>query len=143
MLIPCLGVFLLHGTAHAERHDHDVVVYGGTSAGVIAAVKAARLGKSVVLIEPTMHVGGMTSSGLGATDTGNKGAIGGLSRDFYARLKKYYDDDAHWRQQKKAEYAGYRGRDEAIWAPCAKTRSDKKWQRRPLKNVLTECKRLR
>lgn len=67
----------------AEPNAYDVVVYGGTSSGVIAAVKAARLGKSVVLIEPGAHLGGLTSGGLGATDIGNKAAIGGMSHAFY------------------------------------------------------------
>ncbi|MBL8793505.1 MAG: FAD-dependent oxidoreductase [Planctomycetia bacterium] len=74
----------------------DVCVYGGTAAGVIAAVKTAQLGKSVVLIEPSKHLGGMTSGGLGWTDFGNKGAIGGMSRDFYRRLGKHYGKEEAW-----------------------------------------------
>ena len=65
-----------------EPAVHDVLIYGGTSGGVTAAVQTARLGKKVVLIEPGKHLGGLTSGGLGATDIGNKKAIGGLSRDF-------------------------------------------------------------
>ncbi len=61
---------------------HDIVVYGGTSAGVVAAVQARKMGKSVVLIEPTRRLGGLTSGGLGQTDIGNKAAIGGLARRF-------------------------------------------------------------
>ena len=63
--------------AGAAEPVYDVVVYGGTSGGVVAAVQAARMGKSVVLIEPGRHLGGLTSGGLGATDIGNKQAIGG------------------------------------------------------------------
>ncbi|MGH7139732.1 MAG: FAD-dependent oxidoreductase [Pirellulales bacterium] len=80
----------------SQSQRYDVVVYGGTSAGVAAAVQAARLGKSVVLIEPARHLGGLTSGGLGATDIGNKGAIGGLSRDFYRRVGKHYGTDEAW-----------------------------------------------
>ena len=69
---------------------YDVVIYGGTSAGVIAAVEVARLGKSVVIVEPGSHLGGLSSGGLGATDIGNKDAIGGLSRDFYKRINQHY-----------------------------------------------------
>ena len=69
-------------TAPPESH-FDVVVYGGTSAGVAAAVQTARMGKTVVLIEPGRHVGGLTSGGLGRTDIGNKRAIGGIAREFY------------------------------------------------------------
>src|SRR5947209_7103114 len=80
----------------AEPDTSDVVVYGGTSGGVIAAVQAARMGKSVVLIEPGKHLGGLTSGGLGMTDSGNKGVIGGVSREFYQRIKKHYDQDSAW-----------------------------------------------
>ena len=80
-----------------DAKSYDVVVYGGTSSGVIAAVKAARLGKSAVLIEPGKHLGGLTSGGLGATDIGNKGAIGGMSRDFYRALGKAYGQEEAWK----------------------------------------------
>ncbi len=68
----------------------DVVVYGGTAAGVIAAVAAAREGKSVRLIDPGRHVGGMVSGGLGATDVGNARAIGGYAREFFDRVHAHY-----------------------------------------------------
>jgi hypothetical protein len=74
-----------------------VVVYGGTSGGVVAAVKAARMGRSVVLVEPGRHLGGLSSGGLGATDIGNKQAIGGMSREFYRRLGKAYGADEAWK----------------------------------------------
>ncbi len=74
----------------AELVDTNVCVYGGTSGGVTAAIEAARLGKSVVLISQNNHLGGMTSGGLGWTDYGNKGAIGGLSREFYRRMGQHY-----------------------------------------------------
>ncbi len=76
--------------ATAEELKADVVVYGGTAGGVIAAVAAAREGKSVVLVEPGRHVGGMVSGGLGATDTGNRRAIGGYSREFFDRVRAHY-----------------------------------------------------
>src|SRR5690349_15735608 len=76
--------------------DFDVAVYGGTSGGVAAAVQAARMGKKVVLIETGKHLGGLTSGGLGATDIGNKGAIGGISRECYRRVGKHYGKDEAW-----------------------------------------------
>ena len=82
----------------------DVVVYGGTSGGVAAAIQTAREGRTVVLIEPTKFLGGLTTGGLGATDIGNKKAIGGLSREFYAEVFKHYADAGHWRDQTRAEY---------------------------------------
>lgn len=88
----------------AEPTEADVVVYGGTSAAVIAAVQAKKMGKSVVVVSPDKHLGGLSAGGLGFTDTGNKAVIGGLSRDFYHRIWKHYDDAASWTWQKKEQY---------------------------------------
>lgn len=78
----------------------DVVVYGGTSAAIAAAVQAKAMGKSVVIVSPDTHVGGLSSSGLGWTDSGNKEVIGGLAREFYRRLKRHYDTPAAWVHQR-------------------------------------------
>src|SRR5689334_1746679 len=82
----------------------DIVVYGGTSSGIIAAIQAKRMGKSVVLIEPSNHLGGLTTGGLGATDIGNKSAIGGLARDFYHRVWQHYQNDAAWTRETREQY---------------------------------------
>ncbi len=74
----------------------DVVIYGGTSAGISAAIQTARLGKSVIIIEPTNRLGGLTTGGLGQTDIGNKQVIGGISREFYQNIRRYYEDSASW-----------------------------------------------
>jgi hypothetical protein len=74
----------------------DICVYGGVSAGVIGAYTAAKYGKQVVLVEPSNHLGGMSSSGLGATDIGNKYAITGLSKDFYRRMGAHYGNLEQW-----------------------------------------------
>lgn len=76
---------------------YDVVIYGQTSAGVIAAVQAKRMGKTVILVGPDKHLGGLSSGGLGATDIGNKTAIGGLSHEFYQRLGKHYGEAEMWK----------------------------------------------
>ena len=89
---------------HAAEHEADVVVYGGTSASVIAAVQVKKMGKSVVIVSPDKRLGGLSSGGLGWTDTGDKSVIGGLSRDFYHRIYNYYQDDAVWKFQKKSDY---------------------------------------
>lgn len=68
--------------------EYDVAVYGGTPAGVTAAVQAARLGKSAVLISFNGYVGGMTSGGLTASDLGQKDSIGGMALEFYQRVGK-------------------------------------------------------
>jgi hypothetical protein len=101
--------------APAPAVDYDVVVYGGTSAGAAAAMQAARMGKTVVLIEPSQHVGGLTTGGLGMTDSGNKAVIGGLSREFYRRVKKHYDRPEAWKYTKRERYKSYRPDDDAMW----------------------------
>jgi hypothetical protein len=87
-----------------EAPSYDVVVYGGTSGGVTAAVAAARLGQRVVLIEPGRHLGGLTSGGLGATDIGKKESIGGLSREFYQRVKQHYANPAAWKYGRPEDF---------------------------------------
>ncbi len=97
---------LCHASNAAPAPDaYDVVIYGGTSAGVIAAVQAGRMGKRVALVEPTKHLGGMTTGGLGATDMGNQKAIAGVSREFYQRILKHYADKSAWKYETPDEYA--------------------------------------
>jgi hypothetical protein len=86
LLLSCLAV----SPAGATQHKAGVVVYGATASGVIAAVAVAGAGRSVLLVEPGKHVGGMVSGGLGATDFGNRAAIGGYSREFFDRVRAYY-----------------------------------------------------
>ena len=82
----------------------DIVIYGGTSGGITAAIQAAREGRTAVLIEPTKFLGGLTTGGLGATDIGNKKAIGGLSREVYAAIGSHYAKDDKWVHQTRADY---------------------------------------
>ena len=70
--------------------SYDIVVYGATSSGITAAIQSSRLGKKVLLIEPGYRIGGLTTGGLGQTDIGNKQAIGGISREFYQKIKSHY-----------------------------------------------------
>lgn len=91
-------------TDNQSLSSADLVIYGGTSAGISAAIQTARLGKSVILIEPTNRLGGLTTGGLGQTDIGNKQVIGGISREFYQNIKRYYEDSASWVWQKRSEY---------------------------------------
>ena len=101
-------VLFLVQAAILRAETYDVVIYGGTSGGVAAAVQAARMGKSVILIEPGRHLGGLTSGGLGATDIGNKAAIGGISREFYQRIFQYYEKPEAWKSETAAQYAAKR-----------------------------------
>jgi hypothetical protein len=99
-LFLCLNQFAYGQTTQS----FDLVIYGGTSAGVSAAIQASRMGKTVILIEPTNRIGGLTTGGLGQTDIGNKQAIGGISREFYQNIKKYYQQPENWKWQKSTEY---------------------------------------
>lgn len=83
-------------TFSQEKATYDVVVYGATASGVATAVAAAREGATVVLLEPTKHVGGMVTGGLSGTDFGNKKCIGAFALDFYERLGKHYNKPIEW-----------------------------------------------
>jgi len=83
------AVLLCAPSLHAA--PFDVVVYGGTAGGVMAAYSAGREGLRVALLEPTHHIGGMVSGGLSWTDTGKKEVIGGYALDFYRRVGRYYE----------------------------------------------------
>jgi hypothetical protein len=107
MRIPTLLLASLALLTHgALAETYDLVIYGGTSAGITAAVQAKRMGKTVVVVGPDKHLGGLSSGGLGFTDTGNKGVIGGLSREFYHRVWRHYDQPGAWTWQKRSEYGG-------------------------------------
>lgn len=70
--------------------QYDVIIYGGTASGVMAAVAAAREGLKVAILEPKQHLGGMVSGGLSATDVGRKSVIGGYVKELYRRAGSYY-----------------------------------------------------
>ena len=109
-VIALLLVALRHGadaSAAPSQSSADVVVYGGSSAGVIAAVQSARLGKKVILIEPGKFIGGLTAGGLGMTDTGVDTTIGGTSREFYERIYRYYAQPAAWKTEKREDYLAF------------------------------------
>lgn len=85
-------------------HEADVIIYGGTSAAVTAAIQVSRSGRTVFVVTPDEHIGGLTASGLGYTDTGDKSVIGGLAREFYQRIYNYYQQPETWKWQKKEDY---------------------------------------
>ncbi|WP_026210428.1 FAD-dependent oxidoreductase [Flexithrix dorotheae] len=88
---------LLFSSCQQKEYDYDLIVYGGTSSGVIAAYTGSMEGLKVLLVEPGKHLGGLSASGLGETDIGNKYTVTGLSRDFYRRLGKHYGSFEAWR----------------------------------------------
>jgi len=87
----------LSGKAQVNQSSTvDICIYGGSSAGVMAAYTAKKMGKSVILIEPSNRLGGLTTGGLGQTDIGNKYAVAGLSLDFYRRIGQHYGKFEQW-----------------------------------------------
>ncbi|MDA0813662.1 MAG: FAD-dependent oxidoreductase, partial [Verrucomicrobia bacterium] len=106
---------LLPITVATSAEHFDVVVYGGTSVGVAAAIQTARMGKTTVLIEPSQHIGGLTSGGLGMTDTGNTAVIGGISREFYRTVRAHYENDEAWTVEKREDFPFFRAGEDALW----------------------------
>ena len=103
-----LGLILLVVCTSTTKNENsfkaDVVIYGGTSAAITAAVAVVQSGKTVLVVSPDTHLGGLSSGGLGFTDTGDKSTIGGLSREFYHRVWQHYNDSAAWNWQRHSEY---------------------------------------
>ena len=104
----------------ANPRKADVVIYGATSGGIAAAIQSSRMGKSVILLEPGTHIGGLTTGGLSWTDIGNKAVVGGIAREFYQRIKKRYEDPKSWTSETRDEYfvrrRGPNAKDEdAMW----------------------------
>lgn len=81
-----LTTLLFSASANAETFTADLCVYGGTSGGVVAAVQGTRMGKTVILLEPGRHLGGMTSGGLSAVDIGDPRSVGGIAREYFTKL---------------------------------------------------------
>ena len=104
----CVAAFLICGTALADDHQAEVVVYGDASGGVTAAVQAAHMGKKVILVSQYGHLGGLTSSGLGWTDLGSDAILGGLSREFYHRAYLHYQKEGAWNHEPRSKYKNQR-----------------------------------
>jgi hypothetical protein len=85
----------------AQTLETDVCIYGGNSAGVVAALQVSRLGKKAVILEQGTKLGGLSAGGLSMTDIGNKSAIGGISREFYRRCGQKYGVAEEWRFEPK------------------------------------------
>ena len=111
LILSVVPVFLSSPAAFAEKpassdRVYDVVVYGGTSAGIASALQATRMGKSVVVVSPDVHLGGLTAGGLGWTDSGNKTVVGGIAREFYGRIWNHYEKKDAWKWQTRKQYGG-------------------------------------
>lgn len=85
-----MSLLLLTLGARARTHCYDVVIVGGTPAGIAAAIAAAREGKNSVILERSARVGGLPVNGLGATDIATRGATAGLFARFVALNRAFY-----------------------------------------------------
>ncbi|OAQ59983.1 FAD dependent oxidoreductase domain-containing protein [Pochonia chlamydosporia 170] len=91
------------------RGKYDVLIYGATPAGLAAAIQTKRMNKTVAIVTPSKHIGGLTVSGLGWTDSKDGNAIGGIAREFYHRVYQHYKSDAAWRKGTRADYIKKQG----------------------------------
>lgn len=96
-----LASFVTHWLEdHSQWQTADVVIMGSSPSGLAAAVQAARLGSSVIVVTPYKHIGGMMSAGLTRTDLGDAATTGGLASEFFKRVSAYYDrDHKPWTEQ--------------------------------------------
>jgi len=92
-ILSCLCIAAQSLFASVSERTADICIYGATSSGITAACAAQREGKSVLLIEPSQRIGGLSAGGLGQTDIGKVAIIRGLSLDFYNRVGKKYGKD--------------------------------------------------
>ncbi|KAL7949268.1 FAD dependent oxidoreductase domain-containing protein [Trichoderma barbatum] len=83
---------------------YDILIYGSTPAAIAAAIQTTRMKKTVAIVCPTNHIGGMTTSGLGWTDSKNGNAIGGIAREFYGRVYNYYKFNSAWTRETRIQY---------------------------------------
>ena len=103
-LIVCLAALLgvefavaAAGSEPPSGRSYDVVVYGGTAGGAMAAIAAAHEGARVAVLEPRRYIGGMVSGGLGRTDFDNQiDVIGGMAREFFVRVGQHYGEPMSW-----------------------------------------------
>jgi len=120
------------GAASGKVIEADIVIFGGTSGGVAAAIQAKRQGKTAVIAEWTKHLGGLTTGGLGATDIGNKAAIGGIAREFYEQIAAHYEKPEAWKfEQPKTSVALTSGQEKGKDPLVEKTGKPTKWTFEP------------
>ena len=126
----------------------DVVVYGATPAGFSAAVEAGRRGFSAVLLEPGSRIGGLTTSGLGQTDSGNTAVYGGIALEFYRAVRAYYADRSHWTRQSpeaykpRGEFEDKWQRGDTMWTfePSVALRILEEWEKRENVHIVRKAR---
>ncbi|KAM0468149.1 hypothetical protein ACHAP7_011221 [Fusarium lateritium] len=107
--LQCLIVLLTVGALSASDKDaisneSDLVIYGNTVAALAAAIQTVRMNKTVALVFPGKRIGGLTTSGLGWTDSKDGSTIGGIAREFYSKVYDYYDNDDAWTLETRDDY---------------------------------------
>lgn len=126
ILILLTSIVFSQNTLQEENYKADIIIYGGTSSAIISGIKAASLGRSVIIISPDNHLGGMTSNGLGFTDSGHKEYIGGLAKEFYHRVYQYYSEETTWNWVSRNKFKN-KGQD----APSIDDKSQTMWTFEP------------
>ncbi|MDE7436880.1 MAG: FAD-dependent oxidoreductase [Muribaculaceae bacterium] len=91
-LVVCAMLSAVSSLSSFGAERYDIVVLGGTPGGIMSAIEAARMGKSVVILERNDRIGGLPANGLGATDIATRGATTGLFSEFTNAVKQYYID---------------------------------------------------
>lgn len=97
----------LHSQASCSRYpkaQYDVLIYGCTTAGIVAGIQVHRMNRTFALVCPEKHLGGMTTSGLGWTDSKHGSAIGGIAREFYGKIYSYYQPNSAWHRESREQY---------------------------------------
>ncbi|KAG5759297.1 hypothetical protein H9Q72_012579 [Fusarium xylarioides] len=104
--IVCLYIItsLTVGVLSATSHESDVIIYGNTVAALAAAIQTVRMNRTATLVFPTSRIGGLTTSGLGWTDSKDGNTIGGIAREFYGKVYDYYDNDDAWTRETRDDY---------------------------------------
>ena len=119
LVLVSLCLLTVSALSAEEKIEADVVIYGDSSAAVTAAVQVKKMGKNPVIVTPAKHLGGLSSSGLGWTDSGKKEVIGGLAREFYHRIWEYYQQDSAWTLVPKPDsehpFRGMDNESETMW----------------------------
>lgn len=113
----------------------QVVIYGATSAGITSAIQLKRYGIECLIVEPTHHIGGMTTSGLSATDLGSEYAVGGISREFYEKIKEYYGNSNEYNFEPKVATSIFKKWIEEYNIPV--------YSNQPLKEVVKENNKIK
>ncbi|KAG4255912.1 hypothetical protein FPRO03_04860 [Fusarium proliferatum] len=104
--IVCLYIIVSFtvGVLSTTSHESDVIIYGNTVAALAAAIQTVRMNRTATLVFPTSRIGGLTTSGLGWTDSKDGNTIGGIAREFYGKVYDYYDNDDAWTRETRDDY---------------------------------------